>query len=57
MLAVGFAFGILTSILSNIPYIGWILVLIISPFISILFSRYASLVYDQGDKQPGTVTP
>jgi hypothetical protein len=57
MLVVGFGFGILTSILSNIPYIGWILVLIISPFISILFARYATLVYDQGEKQPGAVAP
>jgi hypothetical protein len=57
MLVVGFAFGILTSILANIPYIGWVLVLIISPFISILFGRYATLVYDQGETQPGAVVP
>ena len=57
MLVVGFAFGILTSALSFIPYIGWILVLIISPFISILFSRYATLVYEQGEKHPVVIVP
>jgi hypothetical protein len=53
MVVVGFAFGIVTSALSIIPFIGWILVLIITPFITILFSRYATLVYGQGENQPG----
>ena len=57
MLAVGFAFGIVTSVLSAIPYIGWILVLIITPFITILFSRYATLVYQQGEIPRGAAAP
>ena len=49
---VGIAFGIVTVILSLIPYIGWLLVVIISPFIAILFARYATLVYEQAQSQP-----
>lgn len=44
-------YGIITSVLSVIPYIGWVLVLIIAPFISIFFARYFTLVYDQGQPQ------
>jgi hypothetical protein len=45
-------YGIITSVLSFIPYIGWVLVLIIAPFFSIFCARYFTLVYDQGLPQP-----
>jgi len=45
-------YGIISSVLSIIPYIGWVLVLLIAPFFSIFFARYFTLVYDQGVPQP-----
>jgi hypothetical protein len=45
-------YGIITGILSVIPYIGWVLVLIINPFFMIFTARYFALVYDQGEPQP-----
>jgi hypothetical protein len=45
-------YGIITSVLSVIPYIGWVLVLIIAPFFSIFCARNFTLVYDQGLPQP-----
>ena len=41
-------YGIITAILSIIPYFGWVLVLIINPVFMIFSARYFSLVYDQG---------
>jgi hypothetical protein len=52
MLIAGFAFGIVTMILSVIPYIGWALVVIVTPFATILFGRYATLVYEQAETRP-----
>ena len=52
MLIAGFAFGIVTMILSLIPFIGWALVVIVTPFATILFGRYATLVYEQGETGP-----
>lgn len=51
MIIVSIAFGIVTMVLSIIPFIGWILVLIVTPFITILFGRYATLVYEQGESR------
>jgi hypothetical protein len=48
-------YAIITSILSVIPYIGWVLVLIINPVFMIFTARYFALVYDQGE--PQTVPP
>ena len=42
-------YGIVTAILSLIPYVGWVLVLIINPAFMIFTARYFSLVYDQGE--------
>ena len=44
-------YGIITTILSIIPFIGWVLVLIINPVFTIFTARYFSLVYDQGEPQ------
>jgi hypothetical protein len=48
-------YAIITGILSVIPYIGWVLVLIVNPFFMIFTARYFSLVYDQGE--PHQVPP
>jgi hypothetical protein len=52
-------YALITTVLSLIPYIGWVLVLIIAPFFSIFFARYFTLVYDKGELQvlPSTVPP
>jgi hypothetical protein len=39
---------IVEIVLGVIPYIGGILQLIISPFITVFYSRYLSLLYDSG---------
>jgi Protein of unknown function (DUF4013) len=46
-----FIYAVITGILSFIPYIGWILVLIVNPFFMIFTARYFSLVYDLGEPQ------
>ena len=48
-------YAVITGILSFIPYIGWILVLIVNPVFTIFSARYFSLVYDQGE--PRQVPP
>ena len=42
-------YGIVTAILSLIPYVGWVIVLIINPVFMIFTARYFALVYDQGE--------
>jgi len=48
-------YAVITGVLSFIPYIGWILVLIVNPVFTIFSARYFSLVYDQGE--PRQVPP
>ena len=45
-------YAVITGILSIMPYIGWVLVLIINPFFMIFTARYFALVYEQGEPQP-----
>ena len=48
-------YAVITGVLSFIPYIGWILILMVNPVFTIFTARYFSLVYDQGE--PKTVPP
>jgi len=62
LLLIGFVIAsviymIITGILSFIPFIGWILVLIINPVFMIFTARYFALVYDQGEPQPVPPAP
>jgi hypothetical protein len=52
-------YAIITAVLSAIPYIGWVLVMIVAPFFSILMARYFTLVYEHGEEKalPSTVPP
>jgi hypothetical protein len=52
-------YAIITAVLSFIPYIGWVLVMIVAPFFSILLARYFTLVYDHGESktEPPVVPP
>ena len=45
---IGLIFGIVSGILSLIPFIGWVLVLIVTPLMTVLSARFLSLVYDTG---------
>lgn len=54
-IVIGVIYAIISAILSIIPYLGWVLVLIIAPFFSIFIARYITLVYDQGE--PNAVLP
>jgi len=48
-------YAVITGILSLIPFIGWVLVMIVAPFFTIFIARYVTLVYDQGE--PKVVPP
>lgn len=45
-------YAIITGVLSVVPFIGWVLVMVVAPFFSILIARYFTLVYDQGESKP-----
>ena len=50
-------YAVVTGILSFIPFIGWILVLIVNPVFMIFTARYFALIYDQGEPQPVPPVP
>jgi hypothetical protein len=50
-------YAVITGILSVIPFIGWVLVLIVNPVFMIFTARYFALVYDQGEPQPVPPVP
>jgi hypothetical protein len=47
-------FGIV-FVLSLIPYVGWVLQLVLTPLITLFMARYYTLVYEQGEKPPAIV--
>jgi hypothetical protein len=53
--AISFIFSMVVMVLSFIPFIGWLLILVINPFMTLLFGRYAVLVYEQGEIPPAAV--
>jgi hypothetical protein len=50
-IVVAVIYAIITGVLSIVPFIGWVLVLIVAPFFSIFIARYFTLVYEQGEPQ------
>ena len=48
LMVIALVFGIVSGILGMVPFIGWVLVLIISPLMTVLSARFLSLVYDTG---------
>jgi hypothetical protein len=48
IIVIALVFGIISGILGLIPFIGWVLSLIIMPFISVFCARFLSRVYDAG---------
>jgi hypothetical protein len=62
LLLIGFViaaviYTVITGILSFIPFIGWVLLLIVNPVFMIFTARYFALVYDQGEPQPVPPAP
>jgi hypothetical protein len=62
LLLIGFViaaviYAVITAILSFIPFIGWVLLLIVNPVFMIFTARYFTLVYDQGEPQPVPPAP
>ena len=45
-------FGIVVMVLSIIPFIGWVLELIVTPLLTVFTARYYTLVYEVGTEQP-----
>jgi hypothetical protein len=43
-------FGLLTFLINLIPFVGWVICLIMYPAIQVFFARYFSRVYDHGIK-------
>jgi hypothetical protein len=48
LMVIALIFAIVSAILGLIPFIGWVLVLILSPLMTVLSARFLSLVYDTG---------
>ncbi len=45
-------FCIVVMVLSLIPFIGWVLELVVTPLLTVFTARYYTLVYEQGTEQP-----
>lgn len=45
-------FALVTVVLSLVPFIGWVLNLIVTPLLTVFAARYYTLVYEQGTEQP-----
>jgi hypothetical protein len=45
-------FNILVSLPAIIPYIGWIVPVILSPLLTVFSARYLALVYEAGENPP-----
>lgn len=52
LLVVMLIYGVVVTVLSLIPFIGWVLELVATPLITVFAARYYTLVYEQGTEQP-----
>jgi len=50
-------YAVIAGVLSAVPFVGWVLALIINPFFMIFSARYFTLVYDQGVPHPVPPAP
>ena len=50
-------FFIITAILDFIPFIGWVIVLLVTPFFTIFTARYFAVLYEQGEPQAVAPAP
>ena len=51
LVVVVMVFGIILALIMAIPYIGWLIYLVLLPLLSIFQARYLAQVYDAGEKQ------
>lgn len=51
LIIVGIIVGVIEVVCMAIPYIGWVLELIVSPFLVIFSSRYVALLYESGGEE------
>jgi hypothetical protein len=49
MLVIGFIFTLIAMIVSLVPYIGWVIQLVITPLYSVFTARYIARIYDHGE--------
>ena len=52
LFVISLIFGVVIIILSLIPFIGWVLELILTPLLTVFTARFYTLVYEQGMEQP-----
>ena len=52
LIVVTLIYGIIVTILGLIPFIGWVLELVVTPLMTVFAARYYTLVYEQGTEQP-----
>jgi hypothetical protein len=57
LIVVAIVAGIIGIILSAIPFIGWLLMLIVAPALTIFVARYITLVYDSVPAQAPPAAP
>lgn len=57
LMACGFIFYIVISVVDLIPYAGWVIHMVITPVFMIFSARYMSLIYDLGEPQPAAQLP
>jgi hypothetical protein len=48
-------FAIILALIMGIPYIGWLIYLILLPLLSIFQARYLAMVYEEGSEEVATV--
>jgi hypothetical protein len=48
-------FAVILALIMGIPYIGWLIYLILLPLLSIFQARYLAMVYDEGSREVATV--
>jgi len=44
---VGFIFSVIVGMLSAIPFLGWVIALVFTPFLTVFSARYVSRLYDE----------
>jgi hypothetical protein len=49
LIVIALIFTIITGVLGLVPFVGWVLVLVITPVMTVLSARFLSLVYDTGE--------
>ncbi len=57
LLIVWILFTVVVMVLSMIPFVGWVIALVLNPLFSVFCARYISLIYDHGFPQVPAPAP